>query len=416
MDEDLGWIREDDSDQYTDESGAASPQDWDDASSISTDERSTPSTYTPSTPSRQQSYHSAVSTARSFSRRSTNRTRRFKSSDATVLDAARRISSIFINEAKNLSEAYEPFCSGHSEAMEVVKNLSTGTKTEWDAFEAQCTAHLASRRMKTSSSFSSSSSRLHFADFLIKPVQRICRYPLLFGSLLKNAQRTTLASVHQDLELDDPQITITHVSLSGTAPEVGKSIERIREALHTSKVVASGVDHAQKMRSLEVATVKLARRIEVQNVSDSFGLWQRDFAVLTMCRILKQDHVSLLNRLEQVLLVGSAHVIYAHAPTLALQGLPSIVKAGFYGLVLYNSHLVFFKVKKTNVYEPRHWLPLRSFDLHKVVDGEGKLSAAASLCRENSESDANPSTRYPSIRFPHDLRRPHFRGWLSVSF
>jgi hypothetical protein len=48
------------------------------------------------------------------------------------------------------------------------------------------------------------------------------------------------------------------------------------------------------------------------------------------------------------------------------------LKAGFYGLVLYDSHLILFKVKKTNVYEPRHWLPLRLFELVKVADGEGE--------------------------------------------
>lgn len=87
---------------------------------------------------------------------------------------------------------------------------------------------------------------------------------------------------------------------------------------------------------------------------------------------IQSDHTNLLNRLSQVILIGSAHVIYTHAPTAVLQGPAPVVKAGFYGLVLYESHLVFFKVKKTNVYEPRHWLPLRLFDMAKVPDGDGE--------------------------------------------
>lgn len=53
---------------------------------------------------------------------------------------------------------------------------------------------------------------------------------------------------------------------------------------------------------------------------------------------------------------------------------PSHVKAAFYGLVLYESHLVMLRAKKTNLYEPKHWLPLRLYDLQVVPDGEGLLS------------------------------------------
>lgn len=277
VDDDLGWVREDgggEEEGISDESNLPSPLETDDTDSSITDEQaSTSSTYTPSSPARP--YYPSRSSF-SILKRSKISARRFKSSDATVLDAARRISAIFLNEAENLSDAYRPFCSGHSEAMEIVKALSTAsaTKVEWDIFEAQCTAHLASRRNKKSSS---SSSRLHFADFLIKPVQRICRYPLLFGSLLKNAQKTALfkASQQYSIARDETQSTITSFSslspYSGTGTDVGKSIERIREALQTAKTVAAAVDHAQKLRSLEIATVKLARRIVVQSVSSCQG-------------------------------------------------------------------------------------------------------------------------------------------------
>ncbi|KAK9897599.1 hypothetical protein P389DRAFT_59231 [Cystobasidium minutum MCA 4210] len=350
VDEDLGWIREDD--EQSDWNPPITPSTIDAESPTS--EYASVSAYTPA--STTTSSRSPMSASAS-PKKSRSPARRFKSSDATVLDAARRISAIFANEAQNLSDAYRPFCSGHSEAMEAVKALSTGTsKPEWGAFESQCTAHLASRKRRNSTSYPSSSSRLHFADFLIKPVQRICRYPLLFGSLVKNAQKTALMRAGS-LRHDSRDLTgagLASSLLMGQSADVEKSIDRIREALQASKTVAAAVDTAQKLRSLEIATVKLARRIEVNN----------------------SDHVSLLNRLDQVVLVGSAHVIYAHAPTISLQGLPSVVKAGFYGLVLYNSHLVFFKVKKTNVYEPRHWLPLRLFGLQKVADGEGTLPYA----------------------------------------
>jgi len=271
IDEDLGWIREDIEEQESDESVLPSPVESDAGSLVTAQEQNTAAMYTSFSPDSDQRYFSSSHLAMPRKRAAAT-TRRFRSSDATVLDAARRISAIFINESECLSDAYQPFCSGHSEAMEVVKLLSTaGTKPEWDTFETQCTAQLASRRRKKPSSFSfaSSSSRLHFADFLIKPVQRICRYPLLFASLLKNSQKTSLgrASHTQSLKRNEAFASISTMTWRGDISDIGRSIDRIREALETAKFVAGRVDHAQKLRSLEVATVKLARRIEVQTVS-----------------------------------------------------------------------------------------------------------------------------------------------------
>lgn len=57
----------------------------------------------------------------------------------------------------------------------------------------------------------------------------------------------------------------------------------------------------------------------------------------------------------------------------------SSIKANFYGLALYETHLLMIKAKKTNLYEAKHWLPLRLFDLHKVPDGDGQLPYAIKM-------------------------------------
>lgn len=296
VDEDLGWIREDDELQQTSSSSSGSSDhddnDEDDDHAGDQERRDAVHAFAPmgrlSLGSAETSMNALENVLRSTGGGSSasaptspvkssfasylrprkltvTRTRRFKSSDATVLDAARRISAIYLNEAQNLSEVYRPFCSGHSEAMEVVKLLSSsGSRLEWDAFEAQCTLHLAQRKRK------SSSTRLHFADFLIKPVQRICRYPLLFGNLLKNAQNTALAKGVSTPTLANGSLNLSGHSLTSEATEGNQTdhhIQRIKEVLEILKSVAADVDLAQKQRSLEIATVKLARRIEVQNVS-----------------------------------------------------------------------------------------------------------------------------------------------------
>lgn len=161
---------------------------------------------------------------------------RLKSSDATVTDAARRICSIFLNESPNIAAAYKPFCSGHIETMEVTKALAL-QKSDWDAFETSCTGVLATRK--------SASTRLHFADFLIKPVQRVCRYPLLFANLVKAAQK-------QELEMPMGRLNATAAAF---------------------KDVAAEVDDAQRVRNREIVTVKLALRLDVQNVRSLSELW-----------------------------------------------------------------------------------------------------------------------------------------------
>ena len=155
--------------------------------------------------------------------------KQYASSNATVADAACRVCDIFLDEAHNLLEAYRPFCSDQTEAMETIKAISV-SRLDWDSFEAQCTNQLALRK--------SGSSRLQFADFLIKPVQRVCKYPLLFGNILKYAP-------------EGQDQTCTH---------------RITEAFEEIKRVAEGVDEAQKQRILEITAVKLALRMDVHDV------------------------------------------------------------------------------------------------------------------------------------------------------
>lgn len=140
-------------------------------------------------------------------------------------------------------ESYETFCSGHSEAFDIIRKIQHEHTVEWDAFEQQSSNLVADMRKPTlrtqtvegpvsslpegddgtdaleahrrrRHSLSSldaptrtlrarpnanlkhtatipgntgagrdKSSRLVFADYLIKPVQRICKYPLLLDQL-----------------------------------------------------------------------------------------------------------------------------------------------------------------------------------------------------------------------------------------
>lgn len=82
------------------------------------------------------------------------------------------------------------------------------------------------------------SSRLRFHDYAIKPIQRIMRYQLVLGSLLKN---------------------------------LGDSLERtaVKQAWDGMRGVARTVDGAKKLRDGELRTRLVASRMEFQSVSTS---------------------------------------------------------------------------------------------------------------------------------------------------
>jgi hypothetical protein len=52
----------------------------------------------------------------------------------------------------------------------------------------------------------------------------------------------------------------------------------------------------------------------------------------------------------------------------------------YWGVFLYNSHVVMAKIKKRASYEPREWLPLRMFDIQDLEDGQGLSSSFLFFC------------------------------------
>ncbi|KIP01246.1 hypothetical protein PHLGIDRAFT_508477, partial [Phlebiopsis gigantea 11061_1 CR5-6] len=121
---------------------------------------------------------------------------------------------VFLREMPAFA-VYEAFCPGHSAAADAARAAQDAHPREWDAFEQRCSllvAHafelaptasplppsgsfdsLGRRRRHSMSSLVlppaplrasdplavAQAMRLKFLDYLIKPVQRICRYPLL---------------------------------------------------------------------------------------------------------------------------------------------------------------------------------------------------------------------------------------------
>lgn len=256
------------------------------------------------------------------------------------LDRATRI--LVANSSR--FESYEAYCSGHSEALNVIRNLQA-RPLDWDSYE-RCCATLVSgavvferaiRRRHSTDSMRlfgnhagatvgrSMLSRLRLIDFLIKPVQRICKYPLLLTQLQEATMAANLPST-ADVDL---------VSMLGLA-------------LGTMKHVVGQVDEARKSRETVIRSNLVLSRVEPHPVLSA----------------------SLLDTLGPSLLVGSLEVIYHH-PVFAPLKTPMRVR--YYGVFLFPGYLVMAKIKRAKTYELRQWFPLRGGELVDTPESQSIL-------------------------------------------
>ncbi|KAG0150998.1 hypothetical protein CROQUDRAFT_130411 [Cronartium quercuum f. sp. fusiforme G11] len=255
-----------------------------------------------------------------------------------------RLAKAFISESP-IFIVYEDFCARHTEAADIIRDLEASP--EWIALLQQSrsaeTSPAPSGQPSSSTSLAPSipqitfqtslaslgmipsvpsHSRLRLQDFAIKPIQRIMRYPLLLASLLK----------YMDGDSNPAEV---------------RARDKVYQALGAMKEVASGVDDAKSSREVELKTELIASRMELHSS-------------------YRAAFVSLLGQIQ---LVGSLHVLY-HGPVLD----PSeAFKIKYHGIFLYQTHLVIVKVKRTTVYEPRHWFPIRYFELVDIPECSGRL-------------------------------------------
>ncbi|KAI6047453.1 hypothetical protein EDC04DRAFT_2623368 [Pisolithus marmoratus] len=177
--------------------------------------------------------------------------------------------------------------------------------------------------------------RLLFVDYLIKPVQRICKYPLLLGQL--------------QLATPDPERGI------------GPCHEVIERAAHVMRTVTSSVDEARRQQELAVKTSLIVSRI-CQGAS-----------ACTTNPCSQPLTPGFLLSLGCCQTAGSLDVIHYHGSNLGNQG---TVKAKYLGAFLFTGgFLVLAKVAKPKAYEPKHWFSLKGFELADSNTDEALLSS-----------------------------------------
>ncbi|KAF9481823.1 Dbl homology domain-containing protein [Pholiota conissans] len=314
--------------------------------------------------------------------------------------AIRTVSTKFATEASRFN-AYQSFCAGHAEAMDILRKAYLQYPMEMEAFESRCMTmvsdtfkdgtaseprhksshsaggsptgqtHLSVDDRKRAMSLTSldgtvrslrprnsiiatkdsatlsieakrekSSPRIAFADYMIKPIQRICKYPLLLDQLLPSKALRTL---------------------SQNAPEMRSDVDVVVEsAAQAMRHVASSVDEARHKQDVATQSAIIFSRICFTSSSGSNS---------PISQALTPD---FLVSLGDCLLSGSLDVIH-HSTYLPL-GQNSSIKVKYLGAFLYSGgYLVLVKVSKGKKYEPRHWLSLAEFEVTDVNDDGAML-------------------------------------------
>ncbi|KAF9575480.1 hypothetical protein EC968_002741 [Mortierella alpina] len=229
-------------------------------------------------------------------------------------------------------------------------------------------------------------SRVDLKDCLIKPIQRICRYPLLLKEILR------LTS------LDDPEY------------------QHVEQAHEVMKGMAQEMDETQRMVERKLLTERFLRKLPETNFPKKVSS--------TPSREHSNSHVDLhpsghgsTNGSTSAFPHPPSKNNHGNATTAGAQsgpssppddyfefdptmdGIPSspltkayvgtlgsIVLAGaleyviipdmpirlkYYGCFLFETMLIIVKAKKSSLYEPRQWLPLRLCELHETTRLDG---------------------------------------------
>ncbi|KAG6854873.1 hypothetical protein C0991_012063 [Blastosporella zonata] len=316
--------------------------------------------------------------------------------------AIRMLSTKFATEASRF-ESYQTFCTGHLEALDLVRKIVAQRPVEWDAFEQRCStlvnelelcttaesesatvsddhgSHSNSPTLVKDRSRAASMSslegavrtlrsrastmhgrdtvtsspesptvktapRLAFIDYMIKPVQRICKYPLILDQLRSSK------SVR---------------SLSDYASDVDAVVESAKQAM---KLVASAVDEARHRQDVAMRSALIASRI-------TFGP-----AMSSLYPAFQPLTQPFLSSLGTCLLAGSLDVIHHSAKP---SGSNVVVK--YFGAFLYlGGFLILVKVTKGKVYEPKHWFSLVDFDICDIEEADATVPCSFRIsCRDH---------------------------------
>ncbi|KAG0002374.1 hypothetical protein BGZ79_003100 [Entomortierella chlamydospora] len=228
------------------------------------------------------------------------------------------------------------------------------------------------------------SSRSDLKDFLIKPIQRICRYPLLLKEILRLTNQ------------NDPEyqyIEQAYQLMKGKAREMDENQRMVERRLLTEQFLKKLPDTSfpRKVGLISNKEQSVSSDMNLGNstsVNSSIHPYQTSTGSihhdgnsggLTFNSEFVSDNCfdfgsglegfnpaaltkAFAGTLGSIILAGALE--YVITPDMP-------VRLKYYGCILFETMLIVVKVKKSNLYEPRQWLPLRLCELHETTRLDG---------------------------------------------
>ncbi|KAJ7044505.1 hypothetical protein C8F04DRAFT_1388874 [Mycena alexandri] len=359
---------------------------------------------------------------------------RIRNIDAVVGE----VSTKFATEASRF-DAYQSFCTGHPQALQLVHRVQHQFPLEWDAYEQHCaslivnmggdspdsrsaslgscsdseerstseirkrTASLTSldgtvrkRASRTHSKDSSldgrrdkHSRRLAFLDYMIKPIQRICKYPLLLDQLRPSKKLRAM----------------THPAVRSHVTVV------VESAAQAMRHVASAVDEARHRQDVKMQSSLIISRIVLANPATATSHMSHLSSTHPSFQILT---ASFLSSLGTCLLAGSLDVMHYRASKPSSGG--ANIDAKYLGAFLYlGGYLILVKVSKGKVYEPKHWFSLAEFDIVDLEEEDTSLPCTFSLISKGHQFDLTAACQREKDAWLSSIQesRLHPPAWIN---
>jgi len=151
------------------------------------------------------------------------------SEDAFIDDIAVRIGNVFADNAEQMVSIYTTYCSDHYNALKIYSN-AVNASPKLKKFIDDIVQD-------------GSQTNLYLHDFLIKPIQRICKYPLLFRELLKKTSDDSKGHRGIKVVYDTLNVVAVFVNKNKEAYENDiklKEIDRLLEDYPGKSVILPG--------------------------------------------------------------------------------------------------------------------------------------------------------------------------------
>ncbi|TFY55088.1 hypothetical protein EVJ58_g8470 [Rhodofomes roseus] len=225
---------------------------------------------------------------------------------------------------------------------------------------------------------SQQATRLRLLDYLIKPVQRVCKYPLLVDQLRTKRARTQSAVDPSTRPSRAPSVR----DFRALIHEGGDVVERAGEAMRlvVSLVNRASETQARLVRSSLITSRMVFTQPTVGSSKDghaSSPAGASSPVSPTRTQDLSPDFVASLGAVR---LAGALDVV--HHPSALHMVSAGSMRAKYFGAFLYSGgYLILVKIPRNGkVYEPRYWFSLVGFDLFDFEGDESSLPFSFHIC------------------------------------